>query len=191
MYPSCLNELVYSEDMVLLSDFKDLQNDNSKDMKAKFHFFTKKWAPPEMPTSYIFRTGQNKLFHLLSTELPIPLTINPFTLRLSSDEMISHVNVCICWQNPMMLPFKWIRPRNTFTWCYFFSNNFVVLTFESVNKILWCYHSNETSSVVLSRGTIHLVCSSNFWVCGQNPIVLPLKWNLFSSTFTWCYSFSM
>ena len=30
----------------------------------------------------------------------------------------------------------------------------VVLTFESVNKILWCDHSNETSSAVLLRGTI-------------------------------------
>ena len=26
----------------------------------------------------------------------------------------------------------------------------VVLTFESVDEILWCYHSNETSSAVLS-----------------------------------------
>ena len=38
----------------------------------------------------------------------------------------------------------------------------VVLTFESVDEILWCYHSNETSSAVLSHGTIYLVCSSNF-----------------------------
>ena len=38
---------------------------------------------------------------------------------------------------------------------------YVVLTFESVDEILWCYHSNETSSAVLSHGTIHLVCSSN------------------------------
>ena len=39
---------------------------------------------------------------------------------------------------------------------------YVVLTFESVDEILWCYHSNETSSVDLSHGTIYLVCSSNF-----------------------------
>ena len=37
---------------------------------------------------------------------------------------------------------------------------YVVLTFESVYEILWCYHSNETSSAVLSRGTIYLVCTS-------------------------------
>ena len=30
----------------------------------------------------------------------------------------------------------------------------VVLTFESVDEILWCDHSNETSSGVLSHGTI-------------------------------------
>ena len=38
----------------------------------------------------------------------------------------------------------------------------VVLTFESVDEILWCDYSNETSSAVLSHGTIYLVCSSNF-----------------------------
>ena len=31
----------------------------------------------------------------------------------------------------------------------------IVLTFESVDEILCCYHSNETSSAVLSRGTIY------------------------------------
>ena len=30
----------------------------------------------------------------------------------------------------------------------------VVLTFESVDKILWCDHSNETFSAVLLHGTI-------------------------------------
>ena len=39
---------------------------------------------------------------------------------------------------------------------------YVVLTFESVDELRWCYHSNETSSAVLSQGTINLVCSSNF-----------------------------
>jgi len=32
----------------------------------------------------------------------------------------------------------------------------VVLTFESVDEILKCDHSNETSSAVLSHGTIHI-----------------------------------
>ena len=54
-----------------------------------------------------------------------------------------------------------------------------------MDEILWCYHSNETSSAVLSHGTIYSVCSSNFWVCGWNPIVLPFKWNHFGNTNTW------
>jgi len=33
----------------------------------------------------------------------------------------------------------------------------VVLTFESVDKILWCDHSNETSSAVLLHGTFCFV----------------------------------
>ena len=32
----------------------------------------------------------------------------------------------------------------------------VALSFESVDEIPWCDHSNETSSAVLSRGTIYL-----------------------------------
>ena len=84
------------------------------------------------------------------------------------------------------------------------------LTFEWLNEIIWCYHSNETSSPVLSHCTIHLVCSSNvnvwvhksssallshgtihlkytanFWVCGWNSMVWPFTriWNLFSRYF--------
>ena len=34
---------------------------------------------------------------------------------------------------------------------------FVVIPFESVDEILWCYHSNETSSAILSHGAIKSV----------------------------------
>ena len=67
----------------------------------------------------------------------------------------------------------------------------VILTFESVDKILWCDHSNETSSAVLSQGTIYWVCSSNCWVCGRTksydltirmkPLCLYLQMVLFVS----------
>ena len=30
---------------------------------------------------------------------------------------------------------------------------YVVLIFESVDELLWCYHSNETTSAVFSHGT--------------------------------------
>jgi len=33
----------------------------------------------------------------------------------------------------------------------------VILTFESVVEMLWCDHSNETSSAVLSHGTIYIL----------------------------------
>ena len=39
---------------------------------------------------------------------------------------------------------------------------FVVPTFESVDDILWCYHSNETFLALLSHGTIYFLCGSNF-----------------------------
>ena len=65
----------------------------------------------------------------------------------------------------------------------------VTLTFESVDQILWCDHSNESSLPVLSHGTIYLGCSSNFWVCGPNPMMWPFKWKLSACNLTWCYLF--
>ena len=34
------------------------------------------------------------------------------------------------------------------------------------------------SSAVISNGTIHLVCNSNFRVCGENAMVWPFKLNI-------------
>ena len=46
-----------------------------------------------------------------------------------------------------------------------------VLTFESVDEILTCDHSNESYWAVLSWGAVYYVLlgGSNFWVCGWNP----------------------
>jgi len=33
----------------------------------------------------------------------------------------------------------------------------VILTSESVDELLWCNHSNETSSAALSHGTIYIL----------------------------------
>ena len=62
-----------------------------------------------------------------------------------------------------------------------------VLFFESVDKILWCDHSNESYWAVLSCGTVYYALRGgyNFWVCGWNPMVWPFKWKLQSSTFLW------
>ena len=63
----------------------------------------------------------------------------------------------------------------------------VVLTFQSVDEILKCDHSNESYWAVLSCGTVYYAVQggSNFWVCGWNPKVWPFKWKLLSSTFLW------
>ena len=49
----------------------------------------------------------------------------------------------------------------------------VVLTFESVDEILKCDHSNESYGAVLSCGTIYYEVQggSNFWLGGWNPKV--------------------
>ena len=48
-----------------------------------------------------------------------------------------------------------------------------VLTFESVDEILKCDHSNESYWAILSCGTIYYAVQGgcNFWVCGWNPKV--------------------
>ena len=38
----------------------------------------------------------------------------------------------------------------------------VVLTFESVDEILWCYHSNESYRAVLSCGTVYCSVHGGF-----------------------------
>ena len=44
----------------------------------------------------------------------------------------------------------------------------VVLTFESVDEILCCDHSNESYLAVLSCGAVYYAVQggSNFWACG-------------------------
>ena len=61
----------------------------------------------------------------------------------------------------------------------------VILTFESVDEILKCDHSNESYWAVLSCGIVYYAAedSSNVWLCGWNPEVWPFKWKLFESNF--------
>ena len=56
----------------------------------------------------------------------------------------------------------------------------LLLTSESTDKILWCYHSNESYWALLSCGTVYYAVQggSNFWLCGWNPMVWPFKWKL-------------
>ena len=44
-------------------------------------------------------------------------------------------------------------------------------TYESVDEILKCDHSNESYWAVLSCGAVYsaVQSGSNFWVCGWNP----------------------
>ena len=44
----------------------------------------------------------------------------------------------------------------------------VVVTFASMNEILWCYHSNKSSSLIFSRATIRLAA-----FCKMRVAILP------------------
>ena len=64
----------------------------------------------------------------------------------------------------------------------------VVRTFEFVDEILTCDHSNESYWAVLSCGAVYYAVQSgsNVWVRGWNPYVWPFKWKPLRSTFLWC-----
>ena len=59
----------------------------------------------------------------------------------------------------MVLTFKSNLFSSTLTRCYIFSTYSCSSNFESVDDILRCDYSNETSCL---RGPIHLVCSSSY-----------------------------
>ena len=112
--------------------------------------------------------------------------LNLFTPKVDDGVLEDGPNFSLWRQRSKMWPLIQMKPLQQYFHMALFIQ-YVVLVFESVDEILWCYQSNETSSAVLSHGTIYLVCGSNFWVCGWNPMLWPFRWNLFSSTFTWHY----
>ena len=63
----------------------------------------------------------------------------------------------------------------------FFVNHYTQSEFWVLDEFLRCYYSNETSSVVLSHGTIYLLITSS--VCEQYAMM----WPFFTSIFTWYY----
>ena len=63
----------------------------------------------------------------------------------------------------------------------------VVLTFEFVDEILKCVHSNESYWAVLSWDSVYYAVQggSDFWDCGWNPKVLTFKLKVLSSNCLW------
>ena len=47
------------------------------------------------------------------------------------------------------------------------------VSFKSVDEDLWCDHSNESSLVALSHGSIYFLSSNKFCASGGNPMVWP------------------
>ena len=70
----------------------------------------------------------------------------------------------------------------------------IVWRFQStVMRKIYMYLYNYFVYLTLSPPECRIVefCKvyPNFWVCGRNPIMWPFKWNLSTSTYTWCYLF--
>ena len=64
--------------------------------------------------------------------------------------------------NFILWSFTWKLLSRTFLWYCFFMLYKVVLTFEFVNEILKCDHSNESYWAELSCGTVFLCCTRWF-----------------------------
>ena len=81
--------------------------------------------------------------------------------------------------------FKWKLLSSTFLWYCLLCYDKEVLPLESMDEILGCDHSNESYWAVLSCGTVYYAVqgSSNFWVCGWNPVV----WSFNVSSWTVLY----
>ena len=56
----------------------------------------------------------------------------------------------------------------------------MVLTFESVDEIFKCDHSNESYWAAFPLYNVYYAVQggSNFWVCGWSPLGWPFKWKL-------------
>ena len=79
--------------------------------------------------------------------------MNPFSPIVNEWSLVRRgCNFWVCGRNSMLWRFK-IKPLQQYFHTVLFIYH-VVLTFESVDEILCCDHSNESSSVVLSHGAV-------------------------------------
>ena len=122
-------------------------------------------------------------------------TVRPFKLKLLSSTFTSYC-LLYCWRwfkysslwnKSCSVTVQMKATEQHFPVVLFIKLHQVVLTFESVDEIPKCDHSNESYWAVLSCGTVYYAVesSSNFWVSGWNPKVWPFKCKLLSSTFLW------
>ena len=103
--------------------------------------------------------------------------------------MIMQVSVlwrCTSLISPLFFSVAFIQRTNVRggygnSWGKFFFF-FLSFNFCDVSRATWKRHLNPYTAKV--RDGV-------FLVCGQNPVVLPSKWNLCSGTFTWYYYFSV
>ena len=88
------------------------------------------------------------------------------------------MNFWVHGRNLTLLPTKWKLSEQYFPVVLLIVLYKVVLTFESVDEILKCDHSNESCYwAVLSCGAAYCAVQgdSNFWMCGEHPSVWPFR----------------
>ena len=85
-------------------------------------------------------------------------------LQLSFTSLAKATSPALSLKSPSKMEPTIVRPRPAKRNCSLLVCDF---SFDSVDESLWCYHSNETSSAVLSHGTAYLVPGSNFFIPGM------------------------
>ena len=89
-----------------------------------------------------------------------------------AEQVVSTFRVCV--SSPIALLFKWrLLYKHLFAVILLILIIMlykVPLTYESVDEILWCDHSNETCWALLCRGTVYYAVQgeSNFWTIQIN-----------------------
>ena len=79
--------------------------------------------------------------------------------------------------------------------CLQFTQESRLFSWAWLNWILWpCVHLRTEGLIFFFSARVNDRVSyggSNFWISGRNPVLWSFKWNLFSSTLSWYYLFSM
>ena len=124
------------------------------------------------------------LFAITSTPQHIQ-DVKEMVLSLLEDEQLEVLFIVLCMKSTEIVTIQMKASEQCFSVMRFIMLYKVILTFESVCEILWCDHSNESYGTVLSFGTLYyaLQGGSNFWVCGWNLKVWPVKWKILNNTF--------
>ena len=108
----------------------------------------------------------------------------PFKWKLLSTAFLWYCLLCCVrwfqllslWMESYGVSFRWKLLNSTFMWYFLLCCARKFLTFVSVNKIIWCDHSNESYWKVLSCGAVYYVCKKVLTLVSVNKTYGVIIW---------------